>query len=88
MNHGHVRPNPDGSVARCGGPPLCEECAIELVNVYWEEHKAYLIHNFGERGDMAGDGSFSEPAKTRAHQYALTRIYLIGVLPKGGKVRV
>lgn len=27
--HGHVIPNPDGSKARCGGPPLCRECALE-----------------------------------------------------------
>jgi hypothetical protein len=27
--HGHVTPNPDGSKARCGGPAICRECAIE-----------------------------------------------------------
>jgi len=27
--HGHVIPNPDGSKARCGGPPLCRVCALE-----------------------------------------------------------
>ena len=31
MNHGHVRPNLDGSKARCGGPRLCNECAAELA---------------------------------------------------------
>jgi hypothetical protein len=30
MTHGHVKPNPDGSKARCGGPGICPECAIEL----------------------------------------------------------
>lgn len=27
--HGHVIPNQDGSVARCGGPMICAECARE-----------------------------------------------------------
>lgn len=31
MTHGHVTPNPDGSKARCGGPALCAECAMELA---------------------------------------------------------
>lgn len=29
--HGHVTPNADGSVARCGGPAICPECARELA---------------------------------------------------------
>lgn len=31
MGHGHVIKNPDGSVARCGGPGICAECSQELV---------------------------------------------------------
>lgn len=31
MGHGHVTPNPDGSRARCGGLPLCPECAQEAA---------------------------------------------------------
>lgn len=27
--HGHVTPNADGSRARCGGPGMCPECAVE-----------------------------------------------------------
>lgn len=27
--HGWVIPNPNGAVARCGGPGLCGQCAIE-----------------------------------------------------------
>ena len=27
--HGHVYPNEDGSVARCGGPGICMECSLE-----------------------------------------------------------
>lgn len=30
MSHGHVTPNPDGSLARCGGPSICSVCALEL----------------------------------------------------------
>lgn len=32
-NHGHVRPNQDGSRARCGGPGICMECSLE-ANAY------------------------------------------------------
>lgn len=31
VGHGHVRPNPDGSKARCGGPAICSVCALELA---------------------------------------------------------
>lgn len=27
--HGWVTPNLDGSKARCGGPAICRECAVE-----------------------------------------------------------
>lgn len=30
-SHGHVTPNEDGSVARCGGPSICSVCAKELA---------------------------------------------------------
>jgi hypothetical protein len=37
--HGHVTPNDDGSMARCGGPAICEVCAKE----YFAKHgRAYL----------------------------------------------
>jgi hypothetical protein len=29
--HGHVYPNPDGSLARCGGPLICSKCALDLA---------------------------------------------------------
>lgn len=29
--HGHVTPNADGSKARCGGPAICSDCAIEAA---------------------------------------------------------
>lgn len=30
--HGHVTPNPDGSLACCGGPAICGVCARELAD--------------------------------------------------------
>lgn len=29
LGHGHVKPRPDGMKARCGGPALCPDCALE-----------------------------------------------------------
>lgn len=29
MGHGHVTPNADGSLVRCGGPAICSVCALE-----------------------------------------------------------
>jgi hypothetical protein len=28
-SHGHVAKRPDGVLARCGGPSLCETCQLE-----------------------------------------------------------
>jgi hypothetical protein len=46
MGHGHVIPNKDGSKARCGGPALCEECAVEEARVCLELDKdpKILVH--------------------------------------------
>lgn len=32
VGHGHVFPRPDGVRARCGGPPICTECAIDAAS--------------------------------------------------------
>ncbi|WP_424138650.1 hypothetical protein [Roseomonas chloroacetimidivorans] len=29
--HGHVWPRPDGVRMRCGGPPMCAQCARDLA---------------------------------------------------------
>lgn len=31
--HGHVTPNADGSKAKCGGPAICSECALEWARL-------------------------------------------------------
>ena len=33
FGHGHVHPRPDGVKARCGGPALCSECAVEQARL-------------------------------------------------------
>ncbi len=33
MGHGHVIKNKDGLVARCGGPAICSECALEYAAI-------------------------------------------------------
>lgn len=38
--HGHVRPRSDGVKARCGGPPICPVCALELAQKSAEEQMA------------------------------------------------
>jgi hypothetical protein len=35
--HGWVTPNPDGSKARCGGPALCTQCALEAESLRFRE---------------------------------------------------
>lgn len=32
MKHGHVTRNEDGIIARCGGPAICSQCALELAS--------------------------------------------------------
>jgi len=32
--HGHVVPNADGSRARCGGPAICSQCALEYARLH------------------------------------------------------
>jgi hypothetical protein len=32
IGHGHVWPRADGVLARCGGPAMCKQCALELAH--------------------------------------------------------
>ena len=50
MGHGHVTPNPDGSLARCGGPAICEVCAREKAALQpkkqsWTKEMREEIHD-------------------------------------------
>lgn len=47
MGHGHVKPNPNGLKARCGGPAICRECQRELA-----EMKAKVVE--GAQGCLLG----------------------------------
>lgn len=52
--HGHVTPNADGSKARCGGPALCIECAIESVQKDASQGVIFRSHRGGDgRGPMS-----------------------------------
>lgn len=33
FGHGHVVPRDDGIKARCGGPGLCKQCALEQIAI-------------------------------------------------------
>lgn len=49
MGHGHVIKNQDGSKARCGGPAICAECAIELSSIKQDGNIHTMPHK--ESGD-------------------------------------
>jgi hypothetical protein len=40
--HGHVWARPDGMKARCGGPSICSECALDLARY---QQVAGLVHS-------------------------------------------
>lgn len=48
--HGHVTPNADGSVARCGGRRLCKVCQQELADLNSRRDVRYFgITNHGRQ---------------------------------------
>jgi hypothetical protein len=49
--HGHVRPRPDGLMARCGGPGICVACARELGAAEARKYGyPYVTRNPGPHG--------------------------------------
>jgi hypothetical protein len=46
--HGWVRPNPDGSRARCGGPSVCSACTQELGARIVQERPEVRVARDGE----------------------------------------
>lgn len=43
--HGWVTPNPNGVVARCGGPAICSECALEYARKYYKPKEPLLMQH-------------------------------------------
>ena len=39
-NHGHVTPRDDGAKARCGGPAICGDCALEYARLHYKADPA------------------------------------------------
>lgn len=48
--HGHVKPNADGSKARCGGPRICKVCSAEKA--------AAIVAEYGKPLVQAEDGRY------------------------------
>lgn len=45
--HGHLRPNPIGARARCGGPRMCSMC--------WDEYRALYGHDYIGKRDVSDE---------------------------------
>ena len=43
QGHGHVYPRPDGVRARCGGPSMCGECAIDFVKRQTDRERGVFV---------------------------------------------
>lgn len=39
-SHGHVTPRDDGAKARCGGPGICTDCALEYARLHYKAEPA------------------------------------------------
>ncbi len=91
--HGHVIPNLDGTVARCGGPAFCAECALEAhrnasSHLSTEQRLAALedlvLHLVVDLwGDHASPGKrmvVPEDEKTRRADEARARAEALGLM--------
>lgn len=60
VGHGHVAKRPDGVVARCGGPRICPECALDLARQQGRrddrpiDHTAAIAEAAREYRDIVG----------------------------------
>lgn len=50
--HGHVWKRPDGSRARCGGPSICSQCALDAKK--YPAHRLELAHTAANKIDGLG----------------------------------
>lgn len=78
MGHGHVTPNADGSLARCGGPGLCYACSREqsdkimaaatplLLESMKREQEFWDRHDISSEGDKSGKASPAHRAWVKA----------------------
>lgn len=57
LGHGHVRPNPDGSRARCGGPVMCSVCALEKAQFDAQQNDKTSAAESNNRAQRLGSES-------------------------------
>lgn len=92
--HGHVKPNPDGSKARCGGPALCSECARELAEAGQPARTGLSLALNCEDWDVPADSQAIETGGRAATRYVTVygaevpaaRLRRIGWLDQLGRV--
>jgi len=58
--HGHVWERPDGMKARCGGPALCKQCALDLstANYVSKAEVRAAIGNEARRSKQPGEPQY------------------------------
>lgn len=81
MGHGHVTPNPDGSVARCGGPKFCRTCQFELgILRATEAQKAAIMleHDTSAQKQEAMDWLLGSTHTAEALPYRYMYIFSVG----------
>lgn len=78
--HGHVNPRADGVKARCGGPPICSECALELAAKMRNEKsgdKPDDIHTMPNNGKHACSVScFCNPTLKYQDEHTCKRVWV------------
>lgn len=76
IGHGHVYPRPDGNKARCGGPPLCPECARDAARKAVDEGAAKAMGKAEDHSQPSFPGTASMYAAQ--HRLAVTEEWMRG----------